>query len=194
MSTWPTRTSRQHVQQFLSLNNYYHQFIRDFATIAKPLSQFDRKNLTSSPVLAHPDFTKSFVLECHRIRSCALPVSPGWDGMSDSLCQPNTFEARTSVFHNPPQTLDRGHIIEGFSNLLGCQFTPCTDHGLLTWLHNFKEPDGQLAHWITALQEYDFLVENRQGKSHRSADALTCNPEALLVKADIHPSPPPQSL
>ena len=42
--------------------------------------------------------------------------------------------------------------------LLGRHFTLRSDHGLLTWLRNFKELEGQLAHWLEKLQEYDFII------------------------------------
>ena len=29
------------------------------------------------------------------------------------------------------------------------------DHATLTWLLNFKEPEGQLAWWLETLQDYD---------------------------------------
>ena len=44
--------------------------------------------------------------------------------------------------------------------LLGRHFTIRTDHGSLTWLHNFKDPDRQLARWIISLQEFDFKIEH----------------------------------
>ena len=37
ITNWPTPRSRKEVQQFLGLGNYYRRFIKDFATIAKPL-------------------------------------------------------------------------------------------------------------------------------------------------------------
>ncbi len=42
--------------------------------------------------------------------------------------------------------------------LLGRKFTRQTDHGSLTWLRNFKEPEGQMARWLEQLQEYDFSI------------------------------------
>ena len=47
-----------------------------------------------------------------------------------------------------------------------------TDHSLLTWLRNFKEPEGQLARWLEQLEEYTFDIVHRRGKLHTNADAI----------------------
>ena len=47
--------------------------------------------------------------------------------------------------------------------LLGKPFILRTDHCFLTWLYNFKDPEGQLAHWLEALQEYNFTIEHCKG-------------------------------
>ena len=60
--------------------------------------------------------------------------------------------------------------------LLGNKFTLRTDHGSLTWLCNFRDPEGQLARWIELLQEYDFDIVHRQGKVHCNADSLSRRP------------------
>ena len=57
--------------------------------------------------------------------------------------------------------------------LLGRNFRLRTDHGSLTWLRNFKEPEGQLARWLEQLQELDFRIEHRPGRKHINADALS---------------------
>ena len=48
-----------------------------------------------------------------------------------------------------------------------------TDHGSLTWLRNFQNPEGQLARWLEKLQELDFEIVHRQGRKHSNADALS---------------------
>lgn len=82
VKTWPVPSSVKEVQQFLGLANYYRRFIRDFASIAKPLHKLTEKNssfswtkecqqsfetlrekLSSPPVLCYPNFEESFILD-----------------------------------------------------------------------------------------------------------------------------------
>ncbi|KAK2922219.1 hypothetical protein Q8A73_001704 [Channa argus] len=60
--------------------------------------------------------------------------------------------------------------------LLGTRFTLRTDHASLTWLLNFKQPEGQVARWLEILQEYDFDIQHRPGRQHGNADALYRRP------------------
>ena len=60
--------------------------------------------------------------------------------------------------------------------LLGKTSLIITDHQCLTWLQTMKEPKGQLARWILALQEYTFEIRHRPGKQNVNADALSCSP------------------
>jgi len=41
---WPTPKEVKYVQKFLGLANYYHQFIKDFATIARSLYNMVKKD------------------------------------------------------------------------------------------------------------------------------------------------------
>ena len=69
------------------------------------------------------------------------------------------------------------HFIHLFHpHLLGKEFILRTDHGSLTWLTNFREPEGQLARWLERLQEYTFKVINRRERKHNNADALSLMP------------------
>ena len=82
VAKWPVPTSKKEVQQFLGLANYYRRFVKNLASIAKPLHRlteraakfewtsdcqlaFDslRQGLVTAPVLAFPDFTRPFILD-----------------------------------------------------------------------------------------------------------------------------------
>ena len=45
--------------------------------------------------------------------------------------------------------------------LLGREFTLRTDHGSLTWLQTFRDPEGQLARWLEKLQQFNFNIVHR---------------------------------
>jgi len=60
--------------------------------------------------------------------------------------------------------------------LLSGTFTLQTDHGALTWLQQFKEPEGQLARWLEKLQGYHFTIVHHPGRKHTNADSLSHYP------------------
>ncbi|GFU52772.1 retrovirus-related Pol polyprotein from transposon 412 [Trichonephila clavipes] len=60
--------------------------------------------------------------------------------------------------------------------LYGRRFLLRTDHASLTWLLNFKNPEGQIARWIQRLQEYDEEILHRKRSAHGNADALSRRP------------------
>ncbi len=57
--------------------------------------------------------------------------------------------------------------------LNGRHFTVVTDHASLTWLHNFREPEGMVTWWIACVQPFDFATAHRPGKHHSHADGLS---------------------
>ena len=80
--------------------------------------------------------------------------------------------------------------------MIGKKFLLRTDHGALTWLFKFKEPERQVARWIEALSSFQFDIQHRPGRLHGNLDGLSrspcgddckkCNPEklkkALMIK------------
>ncbi|CAC5366083.1 unnamed protein product [Mytilus coruscus] len=57
--------------------------------------------------------------------------------------------------------------------LLGRKFLLRTDHGSLTWLQRFREPDGQIHRWIQQLSQFHLVIEHRPGNKHGNADAMS---------------------
>jgi hypothetical protein len=48
-----------------------------------------------------------------------------------------------------------------------------TDHSALTWLLSFKNLEGQMAHSVHHLQEYNFASKHNGGWKHIIADVLS---------------------
>lgn len=46
-------------------------------------------------------------------------------------------------------------------------------HLSLTWLINFRHPEGQLERWLEELNQYYMTIILRPGKNHPNADALS---------------------
>jgi len=95
---WPTPKSVGDVRSFHGLASFYRMFVPNFSTLSSPLNVLVKRNmaftwverqeqafallkekLTKAPVLALPDFSKTFELECDAsgvgVGSC---VAVGW--------------------------------------------------------------------------------------------------------------------
>ncbi|KAL2099820.1 hypothetical protein ACEWY4_004214 [Coilia grayii] len=60
--------------------------------------------------------------------------------------------------------------------LNGKRFLLTSDHALLIWLLNFKEPEGRLVRWLETLQDYVMEIRHRPGQLHSNTDALSRRP------------------
>lgn len=134
----------------------------------KLLSSELKKSLVSAPVLAYPDFSRLFILD--------TDASVTGNGAVLSQIDHDGTEwviAYASRLLSKPERIYCVTFTQRFRHfLMGHRFTVRTDHGSLTWLKNFKEPEGQMARWLERLQEFDFANVHRQGRKHSNADAL----------------------
>ena len=197
VSTWPTPSTRREVQQFLGLAGYYRRFVKDFALIAQPLHRltertntfvwtnecqesFDklRDCLCSTPILAYPNFQKPFILDTDAsdVGIGAVLSQLNEDGRERVIAYGSRL--LTKPEHQYCVTRRELLAVVTFTRqyrcyLMGRKFVLRTDNGSLTWLRNFREPEGQLARWLELLQELDFDIVHRRGSSHTNADALS---------------------
>ncbi|XP_048020935.1 uncharacterized protein LOC125251877 [Megalobrama amblycephala] len=59
--------------------------------------------------------------------------------------------------------------------LLGREFTLCSDHAPLQWLHRMKDTNARITRWYLALQPFKFKVVHRSGVRMAVADFLSRN-------------------
>ena len=193
---FPRPTNVKETQSFLGLVGYYRKFIKDFAKIAGPLHNLTRKDenfhwtedqevafqflrdaLTEPPVLAYPDYDKPYILETdasayaagyilsQKIDGKVRPIAYGGRRLNDAQSNYSTTEKEALAVVLGFQQFD--------SFLRGNKVKVVTDHIALKWLFNYKSPKGRVARWIAYLQQFDFDIEHKPGKSHANADCLS---------------------
>ena len=59
--------------------------------------------------------------------------------------------------------------------LYGKKFKIITDHKALVWLLNSDKPNqnSKIVRWRMTLQDYDYEIKHKEGKSHQSVDAMS---------------------
>ncbi|KAL7857234.1 hypothetical protein SRHO_G00161330 [Serrasalmus rhombeus] len=196
---WPQPTSVSEVRQFVGLAAYYRRFVQDFATIAKPLHELTKKNvsfqwtpecqasfeqlkssLTTTPVLGYPRDHGDLILDTDASNfGIGAVLSQVQDGAERVLAYGSRRLSPTE--QNYCTTRRELLAVVEFTRhfrqyLLGRPFIVRSDHSSLRWLVNIKEPEGQLARWLEKLAEYDFQVVHRPGRHHQNADVMSRRP------------------
>ena len=199
IKTWPIPKNIKGVRSFLGTCSYYRRFIKDFATIAKPLHRLTEKSLRfewtnecdksfhelklalmSSPILGYPDMAKPFILDTD---------ASGY-GVGAVLSQlENGKEMVVAYYSKSLSKTERQYcvtrrellaVVMGIKHfhhyLYGTKFLVRTDHSALNWLLRFRNPEGQMARWLEVLNTYNFEVRHRPGRLHGNADGLSRRP------------------
>src|SRR5881398_530720 len=110
------------------------------------------------PILGYPDYEKLFILFMDASETglgASLTQAEKNYVITEQECLAIVWEVQH--FHKYSAT---GH------------FTIVTDHSVLKSLRTVENPTGRRARWIMKLQQYDFEVQHRSGKSNRNADVM----------------------
>ena len=200
---WPTPANASELKSFLGLASYYRRFVRDFATIASPLNRLTdlgrpfiwddacataftqlRASLTEAPILAYPNAQQPFIVDTDASNvgiGAVLSQQPGDGERVVAYYSRALSRAERNYCVTRRELLAVVQAVRHFRPYLhGSHFVIRTDHASLTWLLNFKHPEGQVARWLEALQEYDFDIQHRAGRQHGNADALSRRPCAAV--------------
>ena len=204
VSKWETPTRVKDVRSFLGLTGYYRRFIRDYGKIAKPLhcltekeqgfhwteetqKSFDdlKRALTSSPVLGYPSRRTEdlFILDTDA-SNCHIGgvLSQLQDGKETVIAYGSKVlsSAERNYCVTRRELLAVVHFCTQFKHyLIGRKFDLRTDHGALTWLFQFKQPEGQIARWLELLSQFQMNIIHRPGRIHSNGDGLSRKPCTL---------------
>src|SRR5215204_6039437 len=170
--------------------------MQNMAKIAEPLYQLQRKNvpfiwtkerqqafdtikqlLTTTPVLAHPDFTKSFILHTDASINALGAVLAQLDDDGNERVIAYAYQTTNKHERNYTTThqecLAVYWAIKHFQKYLFGKFIVVTDHSALKWLFNNEKLQRKFARWILELSEFDFTIKHCAGKKHQNANALS---------------------
>lgn len=184
-------------RSFLGLASYYRKYVKGFSQIAKPLFDLTKKNnkfvwndqtetafqelknrLISAPILAFPQAEGSeFILDTDASNyAIGAVLSQVQDGRERVIAYGSRCldKAERNYCVTRREMLSVVYFTKYFKHyLLGRRFRVRTDHGSLTWLQNFREPDGQVHRWIQQLSQFHMKIEHRPGARHGNADAMS---------------------
>ncbi|XP_058777144.1 uncharacterized protein LOC131651501 [Vicia villosa] len=188
---WPRPRSLTTLRGFLGLTGFYRRFVRHYASHAAPLTDLLRftkftwsttadtdfttlkKKMTETPVLALPDFSKTFILETDA-SAVAIGAVLSQDNhplafFSKKMC--NRMQA-SSVYVREMYAITEA-VKKWRQYLIGRHFHIFTDQKSLKNLlvQTIQTPEQQK--WASKLQGFSFDIFYKPGKHNQVADALS---------------------
>ncbi|CAB0040796.1 unnamed protein product [Trichogramma brassicae] len=194
---YPAPTNVKQLRRFLGMVGWYARFIARDSEIKAPLTKLLKKKRRSGsgarssrrllrgsnrhsrrrPVLARPDFSKPFKVQCDAsgVAVGAVLTQEQQDGEHPIVYASRSLTgAERNYSTTEKECLAVLWSIRKFRPYIeGYRFVVITDHSALKWLRNLKDPTGRLARWALEMQQWDFVIEHRKGALHHLPDALS---------------------
>eukprot|EP00731_Ephydatia_muelleri_P026442 Em0018g542a len=158
-------TTKSAVRTFLGLTGYYrkteHRSLEWLDRLKENNSRLTRWSLALQPYQYSVQYRTSQkngnadALSQYMVEA----TNASGEGLGAVLSQ--VVDGHECVVSYASRVLSRIHIFRPY--LYGKRFTLRTDHNCLKWLHNFKEPEGQVARWLEVLAEFNDEVVHHPG-------------------------------
>ena len=197
---WSAPSTRQKLQSFLGFANFYRRFIRNFSTLAAPLTALTspavrftwspgaeeafqglKRRFTSAPILIQPDPNRQFIVEVD-----ASEVGVG-AVLSQRSAKDNKVHPCAFLSHRltpAEQNYDVGNrellavklALEEWRHWLegaALPFLVWTDHKNLEYIRTAKRLNPRQARWSLFFSRFDFTLSYRPGHKNVKPDALS---------------------
>ena len=189
---WPTPKTVSEVRSFHGLASFYRRFVKDFSTIAAPLTEIMKKDkgfiwgkeqehafsvlkekLSSAPLLRVPNFDSTFEIECDAsgigIGAVLLqekrPVAYFSEKLHGAQLNYSTYDKEMYALVRALQTWQH--------YLLPKEFVIHTDHESLKHLKGQSKLNKRHAKWMEFIESFPYVIQYKQGKENIVADALS---------------------
>uniref|UniRef100_A0A8D3E3V3 Gypsy retrotransposon integrase-like protein 1 n=1 Tax=Scophthalmus maximus TaxID=52904 RepID=A0A8D3E3V3_SCOMX len=198
VSFWAIPDSRKQLQRFLGFANFYRRFIRNYSTIATPLTaltssqvsftwtpatgeafQTLKKQFTSAPILQVPDPDLQFVLEVDAsdvgvggILSQRLPNDQKLHPFFSRRLSPaeRNYDIGNRELLAVKLALEEWrHWLEGTRD----PFLVWTDHKNLEYIQTAKRLNSRQARWSLFFTRFNFTLSYQPGSRNTKPDALS---------------------
>ncbi len=183
----PRPKTKKEVRQFLGLAGYYRRFIPDYSELTSPLTDLTKKEvpdtvpwtercqqvftqvkaaLCGGPLLHSPDFSLPFLLQTDasdRGLGAVLTQEIGGEERPVLYISRKLSKRETMYSTIEKECLAiRWAVLTLRYYLLGREFTLCSDHAPLQWLHRMKDTNARIRPG-TQMTVADFLSRNGGG-------------------------------
>lgn len=189
---WPKPKSVTEVRSFHGLASFYRRFVRDFSTIASPLTEVIKKDkvftwgkdqddafnllkekLCSAPLLQLPNFSKSFEVECDAsgkgigavLMQESKPIAYFSEKLSGATLNYSTYDKELYALVKALATWQH--------YLWPREFVVKTDHESLRYLKSQGKLNRRHAKWVEFIETFPYVIAYKQGKENVVADALS---------------------
>lgn len=184
------------MRSFLGLAGFYRRFIRGYAMIVDPLVRVTtiepfhwtsqaqqafenlKTTLSTSPVLALPDFQLPFTIETDASGSGMGAVLSQRGHPIAYFSKPFTKKLLTTSTYVRELFAITSAVKKWRQYLLGHQFTIITNHRSLKELLTqvIQTPEQHM--YLARLMGFDYQIQYRSGAHNQAADALSRSPES----------------
>ncbi len=210
---WPQPQTIKELQRFLGFANFYRRFIRNFSSIASPLTTMTKRNtsrlvwspealhsfkelkarFTSAPILRHPDPERQFTVEADASNTGVGAVLSQRQGEPAKLYPCAFFSRKLSAAERNYDVGNRELLamklaLEEWRHWLEGTTHPfivLTDHKNLEYLRSAKRLNPRQARWALFFTRFHFTVTYRPGTKNTKADALSRQVECVEPSSPI---------
>jgi len=187
---WPIPQNVGDVRSFHGLASFHRRFVPNFSSLASPLNELVKKGtpfcwtekheqafqslkgqLTNTPMLALPNFSKTFELECDAsgVGICVVLLQGGhpiayFSEKLHGAALNYTYDKELYALVRALQTWEH--------YLISIEFVIHSDHESLKYLNCQHKLNKRHAKWMKFLEKFLYVIKYKKGNTNIVADAL----------------------